>query len=169
MSVRILTDSTSDLLPEEAARKGVDLVTMKVAFGDRVYRDNLDIDHQQFYEMQANAATLPTTSQPTPDDFLPFFEKVRDEGGEMVCLLLSGKLSGTLQSAMIAKSLCHYDRIHIVDTNQAIIGLRALVDLACLLRTEGRTAREIAAEVEAASGRIRLFAAVAKIVYNITV
>ena len=165
MSVIILTDSTSDILPQEAARRGIELVSLKVAFGDEVYRDNLDITHQQFYEMQARAKTLPTTSQPTPGDFLPIFERVRDRGDELVCILLAGKLSGTVQSALIAKDLCGYRNIHVVDSCQAVLGLRALVDLACLLKEEGKSAAEIAAEVEAASPRVRLLAVVDTLEY----
>lgn len=165
MSVIILTDSTSDITPDQAARKDVQLVPLRVAFGEEVYRDNLDITHQEFYEKLAQSKTLPTTSQPTPQDFLPFFEAVRDRGDELVCVLLAGKLSGTLQSALIAKDLCGYPHIHVVDSTQAVTGLRALVDLACLLRSEGKSAAEIAAELESARERIRLFAMVDTLEY----
>jgi len=165
MAITILTDSTSDITPEEARSKGIELVTLRVYFGEESFRDNLDITHAQFYERLAQSKTLPTTSQPTPEDFLPYFEQAKANGDEMICILLAGGLSGTLQSALIAKDLCHYPNIHIVDSTQAVIGLRMLVDLACLLRSEGRSAAEIVAEVEQARSRVRLFALVDTLEY----
>lgn len=76
----------------------------------------------------------PTTSQPTPQDFLAHFEQVRDAGDSLVCVLLASKLSGTFQSAQLAKELSGYDEIYIVDSQQALCGLRMLVDFACVLR-----------------------------------
>ena len=128
MSVQILTDSTSDILPEEAER-------------------------------------LPTTSQPTPQDFLAHFEQVQDAGDSLVCVLLASKLSGTFQSAQLAKELSGYDEIYIVDSQQALCGLRMLVDFACVLRDEGLSAREIAEQVESASHRVRLFGIVNTLEY----
>lgn len=165
MAITILTDSTSDILPEEAARRGIGMVSLKVAFGEDIYRDNLDITHGAFYEKLAQAKNLPTTSQPTPDDFLPFFEQARDKGDQVICILLAGKLSGTVQSALIAKDLCGYKEIYVVDSTQAVIGLRALVDLACLLKEEGQTAQEIVTELESARERIRLYAMVDTLEY----
>jgi len=165
MAVTILTDSTSDISPQEAARRGLKMVSLRVAFGDTVYRDNVDITHEEFYEKLTQSVALPTTSQPTPEDFLSHFEEARDKGDQLVCLLLSGRLSGTVQSALIAKDLCGYDDIYVVDSLQAVIGLRALVDLACILRDEGRSAAEIAAELESARQRMRMFAVVDTLEY----
>ena len=138
MAIKILTDSTSDIMPQEARERGLALVPLRVAFGEELFRDNMDITHQEFYAKLAQSEALPTTSQPTPDDFLPFFEAARDNGDQLICILLSGGLSGTVQSATIAKDIADYDGIYVVDSCQAVIGLRLLVDLACVLREEGK-------------------------------
>ncbi|MCD8321961.1 MAG: DegV family protein, partial [Oscillospiraceae bacterium] len=75
MAIRFLTDSTSDILPEEAAQRGIDVVPLKVLFGEESYRDNVDITHQEFFDKLVTSKVFPTTSQPSPADFLPYFER----------------------------------------------------------------------------------------------
>ena len=157
MAIRILTDSTSDILPQEAQERGFMLVPLRVNFPDQGYRDNVDITHAEFYEKLAASDKLPTTSQPTPEDFLSCFEQAKEQGDTLICILLSGGLSGTVQSAQIAKELCDYENIYVVDSRQATAGIRVLVDLACQLIQEGKSAQEIVAELEQARERVRLY------------
>ncbi|MCD7845199.1 MAG: DegV family protein [Oscillospiraceae bacterium] len=158
MAIRFLTDSTADILPEEAAQRDIDVVPLKVLFGEESYRDNVDIAHQEFFEKLVTSKVFPTTSQPSPEDFLPYFEKARDQGDTLICLHISAVLSGTMQSAQIAKEMCGYDNIYIIDSMEAIIGLRMLVDPGIYLRDHGSSAEEIVAELESAKHRVRLFA-----------
>ena len=157
MAIRFLTDSTADILPEEAARRGLAVVPLKVIFGDDAYRDGIDLDHPTFYKMLGETKALPTTSQPTPDEFLTHFERAKEQGDSLICLLLSSKLSGTVQSARIAADLCGYDQIYIIDSEAAIIVLRALLDLGEKLRDEGKSAPEIVEELERVKKRWRVF------------
>ena len=157
MAIRILTDSTSDIMPQEAQARGLMVVPLRVTFGEESFRDSVDITHEEFYAKLAGVEQLPTTSQPTPEDFLACFEQVKEQGDTLICILLSGGLSGTVQSAQIAKELCDYENIHIIDSRQATAGIRALVDLAALLIEEGKSAQEIVAELEQARERIRLY------------
>ena len=163
--VRIITDSSSDILPAEALQKGVTVIPLKVMFGEKTYHDGVDLPHEQFYKLLTEAKTLPTTSQPTPADFEPFFRDAQQAGDSVVCILLSGHLSGTLQSAEIARELCGGENLYIIDSRQAIIGLRMLVELAVKMRGEGASAKEIASAVEEAKGRIRLYAMVDTLEY----
>ena len=163
--IRILTDSTSDILPQEAGQRGITVVPLRVNFGQESVRDNVDITHQEFYERLAAAQELPTTSQPTPEDFLPHFEKAREDGDTVICIMLAGSLSGTVQSALIAKDICGYENIYVVDSTQTVIGLRALVDLAMLLAQQGKSAAEIVSELEQARARVRLYAMVDTLEY----
>ena len=158
MAIRFLTDSTADILPQEAAQRDIDVVPLKVLFGETAYRDGID-------QMLSQSKALPTTSQPTPDDFLPYFERARDQGDHLICALLSSQLSGTVQSAQIAREMCGYEHIYIIDSTLAIVALRAMLDLGEQLRSQGMSAPDIAAQIEAAKSRMRVFGIVDTLEY----
>ena len=164
--IRILTDSTCDLLPAEAARLGVEVVHMQVRFEDgEVFRDGLDITPDEFYDRLVKCDKLPTTSQPSPQDFMDRFEEAKAAGDEVVAILISGLLSGTYQSARIAADSCEYDKIHLVDSMNATLGEQLLVRLAVQMRGEGATAAEIVAELERRRMDVRLVAVVYDLKY----
>ena len=165
MAIRIITDSTSDVLPQEAIELGIDVVPLKSVFRDTVYRENIDITHKEFYEKLATVKTLPTTSQPAPADFLPLFEDAKKAGDDVVCLLLSSVLSGTVQSAQIAKGMCEYENIYIVDTLTTTVGIRTLLTFALQMHSAGLPAKEIAEKLEDAKTRIVLYAMVDTLEY----
>lgn len=163
MAICILTDSTADFRPEEAERKGIGIVPLKVQFGQEEFPDVLD--HAAFFQRLAQEKELPTTSQAGPDDFLPWFERARQNGDSVICLPMAASLSGTCQSALIAREMCGYSHIHVVDSTQTVLGLRLLADLACLLRDQGLDAPAIVDELERAKGRVRLLAIVDTLKY----
>ena len=163
MSVQIITDSTADFRPEDAAHKNIRVVPLKVQFGAEEFPDVLD--HAAFFQKLAQAKELPTTSQASPDDFLPWFRRAKEAGDSVVCLPMASSLSGTCQSALIAKELCGGGDVHVVDSTQTTLGLRLLVDLACRLRDQGLDAAAIASELERAKGRVRLLAIVDTLKY----
>ncbi len=158
MSIQFLTDSTADILPQEGASRNIGVVPLLVNFADVSYRDGEDIDHATFYEKLVAAEGLPTTSQPTPQEFLPAFEAAKEAGTQLICVMLSGNLSGTYQSACIAKEICDYDGIYVVDSRSAVCGIRLLIDLGIQLRDQGLTAPQIVAELEEARTKVRLVA-----------
>jgi fatty acid-binding protein DegV len=100
MSVKIIVDSTADLLPAQKAR--VQVVPLTVHFGNKEYIDGVNIDHKTFYEMLVESDELPSTSQATPAAFSEAYHRVTQDGDSAVVITLSHKLSGTYQSAMIA-------------------------------------------------------------------
>lgn len=165
MAVRLITDSTSDISADEARALSIEVIPLKVIFGEDVYREGVDIDMEAFYERLTGGTEQPTTSQPAPDDFLSVFERVREAGDSAVVLTLCSDLSGTMQSATIAREMCGCEDIHIVDTRTTITGLRLLVEYACRLRDEGRSAEQIVREIEEAKGRVRLYAVVDTLEY----
>lgn len=163
--IRIITDSTADLSPAEARALGVRVVPLTVTFGQEHFRDGIDITPEEFYEKLAGADQLPTTSQPSPELFLAEFENARDAGDEVVCILISGALSGTCQSARIAKDETGYEPIYIVDSKQATLGEQVLVRRAVQRMHQGFSAAEIAADLEGCRDRVRLFALVDTLKY----
>ncbi len=143
----IVLDSTSDF-PEAAERfPNMRVVPLYVNFGAESFRDHVDIGSHDFYERLQEAPTLPTTSQPTPQDFVDAFEELA--GYERIyALQLSAKLSGTYQSAVLAAAELGGDRIQVVDTETAslAVGLLALAIQRRLAR--GTTDEEIEALIE---------------------
>lgn len=153
--VKIIVDSTADMIPELKAR--VRQVPLTVTFGDKEYIDGVTIDHKRFYEMLIESDTLPTTSQATPDGFITAIEEVLNEGDEAVIITLSSKLSGTYQSAVIAAS--EYEgRVYAVDSRSVAIGTGILAELALNAAENGKSAREIAEMLEKQRERVRVIA-----------
>mgnify|MGYP001861192885 CR=1 FL=1 len=163
--IRIITDSTADFPQNEAQALGLRVIPLQVNIDGEMYRDGLDLEPESFYEMLAEAKNLPTTSQPSPEQFLTEFEQAKQAGDEVVCITLSGELSGTLQSAMIAREEVGYAPIHIVDSRNVTLAEQLLVRRACNLASAGLTAADITQDLEAARERIRLLAIVDTLKY----
>ena len=157
MAVQFIIDSASDILPGEAQELGLIHLPLTVLFGEETYRDAVDLTHEGFYEKLVENDVLPTTSQIPPGDFSAAYEKVVESGDEAVVITLSGKLSGTWQSAVIAAE-GYEDRIFVVDSENVTIGERILVQLGLVLRNQGLSAREIAAGLDEEKKNIRLLA-----------
>ena len=165
MAIRIVTDSSSDFDPAVAKRRNVEIVSMPIQFGKATFLDGKTISSEVFYKLLKEGKENPSTSQPTPTDFLKVFESAKAAGDQVVAVLLSSVLSGTIQSAMIAKGMCDYDEIYIVDSLSATAGIQILVNYACKLRDSGLKAADIAAQLEQIKGRIRIFAVIDTLEY----
>lgn len=128
MTVRIVTDSTADLSREEAAELGVTVVPLNVYFDDEALRDGIDIDATTFYERLANAKELPRTSQPSVERFREAYEELAKETNEIVSIHLSSRLSGTMNSASVARDeVSHELHIELIDTYTVSLALGAIV------------------------------------------
>ncbi|MCI9505167.1 MAG: DegV family protein [Oscillospiraceae bacterium] len=165
MGIRIITDSSADFELAAAKRRGVSVVSMSIQFGGASFLDGKSITHDLFYRLLQERKENPSTSQPTPADFLRVFEKAKAAKEPAVAILLSSALSGTLQSALIAKEMCGYDPIYIVDSMTATAGIQILVNYACKLRDSGLPAPEIAEAVERIKDRVRIFAVIDTLEY----
>ena len=152
MSVRIITDSASDMSPVEHPALAV--LPLSVTFGTDVYMDGIDIDHQRFYEMLVERDELPKTGQVNPYAFSQAIAKVREAGDEAVIITVGAKLSGTNQSARTALAEAPGGDVYVVDSNNVTLGERVMVEYALRLVDEGRSAAQIAAAVEAVRDRV---------------
>jgi len=156
--MRIITDSAADFSASELKAYNITAVPLQVVFGEDCYEDGVTLTPDIFWS-RLTGGENPKTSQPTPDAFLSVFEDAKAAGESVVCILLSSGLSGTVQSATLAASMCEYDDIHIVDSRLAATAEKMLVLRACQLRDEGNlTAAQTADELRAFIPRIRLFA-----------
>jgi len=156
--VRIVVDSTCDLSAEQIKELGVTVVPLRVMFGDDEYLDGVDIQKDEFYEKLILAGdNMPVTSQPNPKSFEKVFIECLDDGDEVVAILVSSKLSGTLQSAYNAKMEINSDKIYLVDSKIASFGTYMLIHEAAKMRDEGKSASEIAIRVEHMVKNLKLF------------
>ena len=166
MAIQIVTDSTCDLTAQEAQEMNVKVIPLRVIFEDAVYADGVDIDKATFYEKQAQAKVLPKTSQLNPQEFCDAFQPMLDTGDEVVMVLLSSKLSGSYQSASIAKEMVEGgERLHLVDSLNITMGESVLVRQAVRMRDQGAGAEEIVAKLEELRGRVRFLAFVGTLKY----
>ena len=165
MALRIITDSASDLPAAKAERKRVEVVPLTVQFGPATYYDGKTLTNDLFYKLLTAGEYHPTTAQPSPEAFLKLFEAARAQGDEVLCILLASKLSGTYQSASIARGMCGGEGIYIVDSATASGGIQILLNYACKLRDGGLGGADIAAALERVLPRIRAYAVVDTLEY----
>lgn len=165
MAVRIISDSTVDMDRDLARDLELTTVSLKVLFGDEEYKDGLDLPLDTFYKRLLTDEQLPTTSQPAPEEFLSVFEEVKAARDEAVVITISSNLSGTYQSACIAKDLCEYDKIYIVDSRQVTLSMQLLVRRAIKLKQDGLYGDEIARILESEKDRYRLYGVVDDLKY----
>lgn len=156
--VRIMTDSAADFEPAELEAMNVTCIPLAVTFGEREYVENQDMSKALFYELLESTKEFPRTSQPSPQSFAAAYEEAKAAGDETVVITLSSGLSGTHQSAVLAKDLAEYEKCYVVDSLNGTGGERALVEYAVKLRDLGKSAREIAGEVETLRSRVVLYA-----------
>ena len=161
MKVRIIVDSTADLMPEFKNR--VHTVPLTVSFGNEEFIDGVTINHRTFYEKLIESDVMPTTSQATPDAFIEEFAKVKNANESAVVITVASKFSGTYQSAMIAAE--EYENIFVVDSASAAVGTGILVELALKLADEGKSAEEIASILEEEKKKIIIVALVDTLEY----
>lgn len=156
--IELITDSASDISPALAAKLGVRVLPLTVNFGEESFRDGVDISHADFYVRLQEAETLPTTAQINPDAFVDVFQEVLDRGNQAVGILISSDLSGTFQSAAIARDMLGSDDVFVVDSRTVTFAQGLLVMEAARLRDEGLTAAQLAEELTARREKLRLYA-----------
>lgn len=161
MSVRIIVDSTADLIP--AIKNKVRTVHLTVHFGNEEFIDGVTIDHKTFYEKLVSGNALPSTSQATPAAFEAQYEQIKADGDSAVVLTVASKLSGTYQSAIIAAE--GYENIYVVDSATVAIGSGILTELALQLVDAGLDAKQIAEKLEEEKQKIRIVAVVDTLEY----
>lgn len=163
--VQIMTDSTCDLTRARQTALAIEVAPLSVHFGGETFLDGEEITNQEFYRRLRAADTLPTTSQVNPDVFAQRFRRHVEAGDQVVGIFLASQLSGTYQSACIARDMVDGAQIFVVDSDTVTFGLALLVEHAVTLRDQGMSAAEIAAEIQRLSQRVRLLAVVGTLKY----
>ena len=164
MALRIITDSTSEITQAQAKALNLTVVPLTVSFGNEVFTDGIDITPEEFYARMRSVKELPKTSLINVATFTEVFEKIPDED-EIIGLFISSELSGSLQSAFLAKESFPKKKIHLIDSRQVTFGLSALVYSALSFRDAGDDAATIVAKIEEIKKRIVLLAVIDDLKY----
>ena len=154
--IRIITDSTCEAPPEVLHHPSVTVVPLSVVFGQEALRDGIEITREQFWERLPSSNPLPTTSQAAPSDFLGLFESFTDAGDDVIAIMISGKLSGTLSSAIIAYESHPGWAVDVVDSKSVSVGLGLLVQEAVAMIEKGATRTEIVARLLALREQVQM-------------
>jgi DegV family protein with EDD domain len=154
MTVKVVTDSTSDLPQDLADSLGIELVPAIIHFGNETFKDGVDLSPDDFYERLTHGDTFPRTSQPSPGELVQIYERLGKEADAIVSIHISSKLSGTYNSAVQgsqeANAACP---IEVIDSQQATLALGMAAIASARVANDGGSADEVAAMARDAASR----------------
>ncbi len=159
MTVKIVTDSLSDITSDIAEGRGITVVPLTVLFGHETYLDRVTITTDEFYHRLIHGNIWPTTTQPPPGDFVNVYNELAKETDEILVVTLSSKISGTYESALNAKGLVEKEcRIEVIDSLMVAMGLGLIVITAAKAAQSGAKLDELTALVRRAMTRSHFLA-----------
>ena len=154
MTVKIITDSLSDITSDLAEELGVTVVPLTVLFGHEQYLDRVTITTDEFYSRLINGDVRPTTTQPTPKAFADVYDELLTETDEILVITVSSKLSGTYQSAVGAIEMTEKKgRIEVIDSEKVAMGLGLIVISTARKANEGAGMDDLVKHVKSAINR----------------
>ncbi|MDE5729853.1 MAG: DegV family protein [Clostridia bacterium] len=162
--IKILVDSASDLELAEAEKLGVTLIPMQVRFGNEEFLDGINLTHKEFFEKLIESDELPQTSQINEFRFEENFKKLTENGDEVIAITISSKLSGTYSCAVKAAKKFG-GKVRVVDSLNASIGERVLLQYAVRLLKDGLSVDEIVKELEQSKHKIQVLALLDTLTY----
>jgi len=163
--IAIVTDSTANL-PEVWVRQyDVRVIPLKIHWGDETYLDGVDITPNEFYLRLSHSKTLPTTSQPSEQDFLQAFESLVDQSDGIVVPLISSGISGTVASAKAAAREFSRLPVEIVDTHITSMGQVLIILAAARAAAKGKSLQEVRQAADEVVQRLHVFFAVDTLEY----
>ena len=163
--VRIVTDSTADLTPEQQRASGITVVPLNVHFGDQVFRDHVDLSADEFFRRLKASPQLPRTSQPSVGVFEEAYRTLRNGGDEIVSVHLSSKVSGTYNSALMAAQSLGDGAIDVVDSLSTSMALGFMALEGARLARVGKDRKAIAERLQALVSKARVICMVDTLTY----
>ena len=127
---RVVTDSTADLPDEWRREYGVEVVPLNVIFGQRSYRDRVDLNDDEFFRMLGEAKQLPTTSAPSPGDFAAVYERLKGECDACISIHIGSNLSGTAEAARVGAQSVEGFPVHVLDSRSVSMTIAFLCEAA---------------------------------------
>ncbi len=157
--VKVVADSAVCLPSELIERYGIELVPERIAFGDRVYRDGIELNPGEFYTLLQQAKELPTTSAPSPEDFAVAYQKAIQDAESVACILVTAGLSSMgLKSALVARESCPEIPVEVIDSRTAVGAYGFVVLAAARAAANNRSLPEVIKIVEDMKGRVNMIA-----------
>lgn len=153
--IKLITDSTADLPSTIIEKYNIEVLPLIVNFGEESYYDGVDINFNKLLSKIKAEGVFPSTSQINPQRFQDCYKKYLDEGYDIISIHLSSNMSGTFQSACIAKELLERDNISIIDSRNVTSGLGVLVLKAARLIEEGKGLKDIEKEIISAIPKVK--------------
>jgi DegV family protein with EDD domain len=153
--IALVTDSTAFLDKETLEQYNIEVVPLYVNFENEVIVDGT-VDNATFFEKMKNASKMPFTSQPSPGDFVKVYERLIQEGKEIISMHISSGISGTVESARNAAKIVDQSLISVVDSYSTSAGLAMMLTTASKALEEGSTREEVVAMMEEIKKNIRL-------------
>jgi len=154
MTVKIVTDSTSDIPSQVAQALGITVVPAYIHFGDKTYRDRVDISEDELYQRLVDGPVHPTTSAPSPGDFAEAYSKLAQESDEIVSIVVTSKQSAVYDSALLGKEAAGVKcRIEVIDSQSVTMGLGLMAIAAAKAAQAGKGIEEVVEVVRRAIPR----------------
>ena len=157
MAIKLIVDSASDIDEREANERNITMIPMEISFGSETYFDGVTLSRNEFFEKLVETSVFPKTSQINKFRFAEVFERAVEDGSQAICIVMSSKLSSTYQSALDA-SKKFGGKVRVIDSKNACIGERILIDYAQILIDEGRTIDEVESILNKVKGKIHVLA-----------
>ena len=142
--VKVIIDSTVYLPEKYIKNLDIEVIPLHVIWGDEIYRDGVDLLPDEFYRRLPDAKVMPTTSQPSPKEFMSLYEKYLEEGRDILSIHISSQMSGTVDSAEQAKTHLHADNIEVIDSEFTTLGTAFQAVAAAKAAKEGASLAECA-------------------------
>ena len=141
--IKIVTDSTADIPQEMLKEYDISSVPLKIIFGEESFRENIDIQQQEFYEKLVTYDGVPHTSQPSPGEFCDLYRELTADGSAVISIHISSHMSGTIQSARLAASMLENGDITVIDSKLVAYALGCVVVAAAKAAKAGKGKAEI--------------------------
>ncbi len=154
--IKIVTDTACDLSPEDAKQLNITLVPLYVTFGDKVYRDGVDIGTDDFYAKLESSKVQPFTSSPSPGDFARIYREVSREADQIISIHVTKKHSSTLDSARLGKEMvenkdCH---VEVIDSMGVTMWQGTVASVAAKAVQEGCSLQQVRERIQETIGQM---------------
>lgn len=163
--LKVIADSTCNLSQETLDEYDIRIAPIPIQFGDETFEEGVDIDRDLFYKKIEETGIIPTSSQPTPAWFGRYYKELHQQGHSILVITVTGKHSGTFNSATMAKSLTPEADVHVFDSRSISLGTGWMVLEAVRAIKSGVAQSDVVSRIEIIRERARLFMTPATLKY----